>query len=81
MNEPVAKSEKPQSRIKAFFSTLVVLVLTLLTIVLLFVTFSLGGWWILLCVVWLPPFYIVCAWLGHPVEKDDGHSGPDFIDH
>lgn len=67
----------PSKEKTTFFKTALVFVLTILTIALLFVTFSEGGWWTLATILWLPPFYLVTAMLGHPAKGDKGGNGPD----
>lgn len=58
--------------------TLTVVLLTAVTVPLLFVAFDQGGWWFLLLVVWLPIYYALCAWCGHPVEKGGSSAHDDF---
>lgn len=61
---------------------LVTAVLTLLTIVLLFTTFSIGGWWFALLIVWMPIFWLITAWLGYPAgdTSTPDSDGSEFID-
>ncbi len=63
--------------IKKAAALIIVLIMTIGTVILATTTFTQGGWWILALVVWLPIFGVLCAVLGHPIDRKSKTHEPD----
>lgn len=63
--------------IKKAAALITVIALSIGTVILASATFTQGGFWILALVVWLPIFGVLCAVLGHPIDRKSNTHEPD----